>query len=113
MTRLAVRVALLVFLSACGGNPAATPTSPQPAVLSIGGTVFGNGTSLAGATVTITGGIYEGQVRDTTDAGGYFFPDLMPSVVTLQATYDGYLPQTKTVNLTSANQRVDFALSDH
>src|SRR5687767_5064853 len=100
MPRLAGLVALLVSLSACGGNPTlTTPTSPGPSVFSIGGTVFGNGASLAGATVTITGGVYAGQARDTTDAGGYFFPDLMPSVVTLQATYPDYAAQTKTVTL--------------
>jgi hypothetical protein len=75
--------------------------------------VFGNGKALAGATVAITDGIYAGQIRDTTDQGGYFFPDLMPSVVTLEASYDGYAPQTKTVTLTSAYQKVDFLLTDH
>jgi hypothetical protein len=113
MTRLAVFVALLVSLGACGGNSTSTPTSPEPPTFSIVGTVFGNGKALAGATVAITDGIYAGQIRDATDAGGYFFADLVPSVVTIQASYDGYAPQTKTVILASGNQRVDFVLTDH
>jgi hypothetical protein len=113
MTRLAALVALLVSLSACGQNTTSSPTSPGPSVFAISGTVYGNGRALAGATVTITDGIYAGQERDATDDGFYSFTNLTPFMVTLRATFPNYTPQTKTVNLTSANQSVDFAISDH
>jgi hypothetical protein len=75
--------------------------------------VFGNGTSLPGASVTITQGLYAGQIRDTTNDGHYQFRDLTPSTMTLHATFPGYIPQSKTVTLTSADQSVDFIMSDH
>jgi hypothetical protein len=113
MTRLTALVPLLIALSACGGNDAAPLTTPSRSVFSVSGRVFGNGTSLPGASVTITDGPYVGQIRDTTDDGHYQFRDLTPSILTLEATYPGYISQSKTVTLTSADQSVDFIMSDH
>jgi hypothetical protein len=113
MTRLAAIVALAT-LSACGGNGAMQPfTSPSPTVFSISGKVFGNGMPLAGASVRIKDGMYAGQVRDTTNDGFYDFRDLAASSMSLEASYPGYIPQSKTVTVTNANQSLDFVISDH
>jgi len=112
MTRFTALVLFLIALSACGGNDAAPPTSPSPTVFSISGMVFGNGTALAGASVTITDGLYAGQIRDTTNDGHYRFAELTPSTMTLQANFPGYFTQSKTVTVTSADQSVDFIMSD-
>ena len=113
MTRLAAIVAL-VAVSACGGNGAMAPsTSPSPTVFSISGRVSGNNRPLAGASVRIQDGIYSGQVRDTTNDGFYDFRDLAASSMSLEASYPGYSPHSKTVMATNTNQSVDFVISDH
>lgn len=118
MKRFAALIALLVCLSACGANDASqtstgSPTSAGPTTLTISGTVFGNGTPLSGASVTIMDGIHAGQVRDATNDGHYSFT-LTPSSFTLQAAGGpGFIPQNKTVNLTTTNQSVPFQLWDH
>ena len=113
MIRLTALVPFLIALNACGGHDVAPPTSPSPTVFSISGRVFGNGTLLAGASVTITDGLYAGHIRDTTNDGHYQFRDLTPSTMTLEAAFPGYVSQSKTVTLTSADQSVDFRISDH
>ena len=114
MTRLITLVPLLIALSACDRNDARAPTSSSPTVFSISGRVFGNGTALAGASVTITDGLYAGQIRDTTNDGHYQFRELTPSTMTLEANFPGYTSHRKTVTLTSADQSsVDFIMSDH
>lgn len=115
MVRLTVFIALLVSLSACGGD--ATPTSPgrtSPSTFTLSGTVIGYDGPLSGGSVTIMDGVHAGQTRETDGAGKYIFTDLTPSAFTLQsaAIYE-YLPQNVAVNLTTANQSVDFHLVDH
>lgn len=118
MTRFAALIALLVCLSACGAHDAsqtstASPTSAGPTTLTVSGKVFGNGTPLSGASVTIMDGIHAGQVRDANNDGFYSFT-LTPSVFTLQAAGGpGFTPQNKSVNLTTTDQSVQFQLSDH
>ena len=106
-------IGVIASLSACNRNDATSPISPSPTVFSISGKVFGNGMPLAGASVTIKDGAYAGRVRDTTNDGFYDFRDLAASTMTLEATYPGYVPQSKTVTVSNANQSVDFAISDH
>jgi hypothetical protein len=87
--------------------------------LTLSGTVNGYYDVMPGASVTIIDGIHAGQTRTTDAAGKYSFPDLAPSVFTLQAVpappTDGliYLTQNQRVNLTTADQSVIFRLSDH
>jgi hypothetical protein len=113
MLRLAALSVLLVALNGCGSGDAASPISPSPTTFSISGRVFGNGTSLAGASVTITDGAYAGQVRDTTNDGFYDFRNVTASTMTIEASYPDYVPQSKTVTVANAHQSLDFALSDH
>ena len=118
MTRSAALFAVLVWLSACDGKETSPTAAGSPTAgitgLTVNGTVFGNGNPDAGASVTIMDGIHAGQTRDTTNAGHYSFTNLTPSVFTLQAAGGWRFPaQNKAVNLTIANQSVDFQLFDH
>lgn len=116
MTRLALLLALLLSFSACGGrdsspiSPGSTNSSPTQTLLSLNGIVTSSGVGVAGAAVTIMDSVNQGQGRTTDAAGNYSFTNLTPTLFTLQASAPGHTPQNKSVNLTTANQTVSFAL---
>ena len=105
---------LLVTLGACGGNHTSL-TSPDTGTYTLSGTVFVDNFPMPAVSVTIMDGIHAGQARITDGAGKYSFVDLTPSAFTLQAaaTAAGVEAQNKAVNLTTANQLVNFLLFDH
>jgi len=108
MTRLALLIAFVVSVSACGSGPTSPATSP----FTVSGIVYNaEAHPLAGVSVTIMDGIHAGLSRDTDKNGAYSFPDLTPSSFTLQARdRTSGLAQNKAVNLTSGNRSVDFQL---
>ena len=114
MIRLAALMALVVALTACFPEHT-TPTSPGPGPYTLSGTVFVDNFPMPAVSVTIMDGIHAGQTRTTDGAGKYSFVDLTPSAFTLQAaaTAAGVEAQNKPVNLTTANQLVNFLLFDH
>jgi len=111
MLRISALIAVLLSLSACGGNHPALPAATE---FTLSGIVFGDGTALPGASVAIMDGAHAGQSRTTDGAGRYSFINLTPSSFTLRATAaGGYGAQNQSVNLTTSDKLVNFQLFDH
>ncbi len=106
MTRLVALVALIVSVSAC-----ASPTPPAPTTFSVSGRVLAASGAPVVGNVRIMDGIHAGQARTMDATGQYSFTNLAPSAFTLQAGGVGVFSQNKAVNLTTANQSVDFNLT--
>lgn len=97
---------VLLIVVACGDSP----TSPAETLFSLNGRVTTDSGGLAGATVTIMDGVNAGEGRTTDATGNYSFTNLTPSVFTLQAAASDYISQNKSVNLTTSNETMNFAL---
>ena len=111
-----VLLVTLLMAAACSDKNS-SPTSPSntngtQTLLSLNGIVssVSDGNGLDGATVTIKDGVNAGQERTTDAFGRYTFTDLMPSSFTLQAAAAGHITQNKSVDLTTTNQGIGFAL---
>ena len=89
-----------------------THPGPAPTAFSVSGRVTYAG-PVAAVSVRIMDGIHVGQTRPIDATGLYSFTNLAPSVFTLQAAAPGFIPENKAVNLTTANQFVNFNISDH